>query len=662
MAKIKTEKFKRHGSNNYDLSRTSCGVVISPDENTIWIKDTPLDYDSLSPLFKKECAALLKFAGHDQTISRLALVSNRPSAMSGRSTFYNETTTSTIIASGLHESNLSYHRNLDKTNRSLKGRLYSFNDSAGNPHNIIFFTMQSGANTGRCYAIFFEGDDISNPTNVICKDFGAKSNAITYGYYPVHIDPVNKIIYTVGIYEYHHSTGGDEYMGTTMGIHTFTTTPVDGTLSLSSRTGISSSIASFKMRLGLAQSTFWCGLNNASESCFLTIVENESSPNNGATQPVPNTASKTSKGRYIFWKYIPASSTTTIIADLKGIEGFVGNSSLSTDIVDDYFAIHSPSHWEPSPISGETNIYYAYTCGFNASTGNMSVLRLKWDKSSDTFAVNACTLTLDSGDDIKDFITYRQIQTNHWNPYFRLNSVLTKKSNNYYLSIFYTHGTDGCLNYNSTQTLRNLTSFSINSANFTALTYHSSTGFPALDYVTLNSDNTKLASIELGNAKTWNWDNTNGFTADATEPGAFLGVTRDPSGRIWGVSTSASDLATLPDDPNVQSGMATAYKPCDISLHLLNSDVPNTVSVEFQDSTITYTGTNLSKNLLVNAYDTSNTRIAKNVELKITAGNAVFTSNSSKTLTVTTSTSADTVTPLTISGAGFINISASFSI
>ena len=178
----------------------------------------------------------------------------------------------------------------------------------------------------------------------------------------------------------------------------------------------------------------------------------------------------------------------------------------------------------------------------------------------------------------------------------------------------------------------------------------------------MNSDNTKIASIEQGHAKTWNWDNTNGFTTDTSESGAFMAVSRDPSGRIWGVSTDSSDLAAMADDPNLQSGMATAYKLCTLNLHLLNSDLPNTVSVVFQDATITYTGTNLSKNLLVNAYDTNSSRIAKSVELKITGGNAVFTSNSSTALTVTTSTSADTTVALTISGAGFINISASFNI
>jgi len=90
--------------------------------------------------------------------------------------------------------------------------------------------------------------------------------------------------------------------------------------------------------------------------------------------------------------------------------------------------------------------------------------------------------------------------------------------------------------------------------------------------------------------------------------------------------------------------------------------LPNSVSIAFADDSITYSGSNLSKNILVNAYNTSNARIAKSVTLKIEGSNATFTSNSSSTLTTTTSSSGDTTVGLTITGPGLINIVGSFTV
>lgn len=670
MAKIKTIKQSRFATNDHQQSRTSSGAVISPDENTLWIGDTALEYDNMNPVFEKECTGLLTFTGIKYPLSRLSLISNRPTATSGRKTAYTDLGSSLQEGSGLLFQNPSFIRNLDKTERSTNGNMISFDDSGSNAHNTIFNCIQEETNSGQTRALILQGNDLGSPTAQVSSTLTTfrQDGSLTAGhqiraFFPISIDATNKVIYATGVHFYHNTTLEDEVQGTRLVKIPFTTAPVDGTLTLGTPAEIATSARGTSNgadgRCMDATPGFYCGKNNAGDSCFLYFTEQERIRASGSVQDEPSTATKTTKGRYYFFKYAPSSDTTTIISDLKGTEGFVGNTNSNTDATSDHFSMHGPSHFEQSPINGETNIYYAYTAGFNASTGDMSILRFKWDKANDTFTMAICTLTMSGADTIQDYITYKQVDTN-LNQYFRLNLLLTKNSSNYYLSVFYTHGVDNALEANTTSTLRNITTFSIDASDFSSLTYHSSASFPAIDYISLNADNTKVGTIEASNAKTYNWDNTNGWTIDATEPGVFLGISRDPSGRIFGVSTNTSDHTSLADDTNVSIG--TAYKPVELNLHLISSDLPTTASVEFEDASITYTGSNLSKNLLVNAYDSSGNRVAKSVVLKITGGNAVFASNSGKSVTTTTSTSGNTSVGLTITGSGFINVSASFSI
>jgi hypothetical protein len=84
--------------------------------------------------------------------------------------------------------------------------------------------------------------------------------------------------------------------------------------------------------------------------------------------------------------------------------------------------------------------------------------------------------------------------------------------------------------------------------------------------------------------------------------------------------------------------------------------------VVFEDTAIAYTGSVLTKNILVNAYNSSGVRIASDVILKISGSSAVFNSNNATVLSTTTSAIEDTVVALKISGPGFINVSASFEL
>jgi hypothetical protein len=75
-------------------------------------------------------------------------------------------------------------------------------------------------------------------------------------------------------------------------------------------------------------------------------------------------------------------------------------------------------------------------------------------------------------------------------------------------------------------------------------------------------------------------------------------------------------------------------------------------------STYYYAGSVNTANLTVNAYSYTGARIATQVKLVIDGGSMTFAGNN-LALTITTSASADTVVPVTITGGGVANIIAS---
>lgn len=87
-------------------------------------------------------------------------------------------------------------------------------------------------------------------------------------------------------------------------------------------------------------------------------------------------------------------------------------------------------------------------------------------------------------------------------------------------------------------------------------------------------------------------------------------------------------------------------------LYVFQLDNSIDVSIVFAGNvtSLNYTGTPLSVDVLVNTYDMNNNRVAKTVALNVQ--NAIFTSTSTANATVTTSASADTVVNITINAGG----------
>jgi hypothetical protein len=659
MARIKSSTGRRYAANNYYISRTQCGAVVSPNQDFIWVGDDALDYDTLNPQFSKPCAGLLGFGGDIQLPHSTALVSNKATALAPHNSGLSEG------AANYHEwlefNNTSFTHNLDKGSRIDKGgTVFSFQDSGGNAHHLIVSTRGASNDNGSTYYTLLQGDDFSNPVNSIKGTLGTVAHSLySSAYYrqyaPIAVDATNKVIYAYS-FALRTSYGATGTYG--LCEIPFTTVPVDGSLTLGTPSDILFDYDGNGRYLN-SHPVFYAGQNNAGADCFMMFTENEYDYWNtsASSNRLPSTAVKTNKHRIHFYKYDPATTTVTTIADLKGTEGFVGDVNQTTDVASDHFSFYVPTHFEQSPIAGETDVYYAFSPCFNATTADMSLLLHTWDKAADTFATEVASFSFSGADVIQDFITYQQ-HDNLNNMNTQLNCVLTKDGSSYYVTVFYSHFAPDVLAVNSASTLQTAVTFSIDATDFSALTYHSHTTMTVLGWAAQDTNNTRLFIIEPSAATLWTFS-ASGWSKSVSEGGVCRAISQDIDARYWAVMQNTGDFDDLSNDPNVIIGTS---KLANFTLSLLSADLPASVSVVFDDATITYAGSNLTKNLTVNAYDENGDRVAKTVKLKLTGSNAVFQSNNGTTLTTTTSAAADTSVPLTISGAGFVNVSASFTI
>ncbi len=82
------------------------------------------------------------------------------------------------------------------------------------------------------------------------------------------------------------------------------------------------------------------------------------------------------------------------------------------------------------------------------------------------------------------------------------------------------------------------------------------------------------------------------------------------------------------------------------------------INAELEEQAYTFTGTNISTNVIVSAVDDSNAKVVKSVALVVEYGNASF-SGGARTTVVTTNAGSDLSVPLTITGGGAFSITAS---
>jgi hypothetical protein len=181
----------------------------------------------------------------------------------------------------------------------------------------------------------------------------------------------------------------------------------------------------------------------------------------------------------------------------------------------------------------------------------------------------------------------------------------------------------------------------------TSLVYHSSFVVPLTpkNIVWLNDARTTLGVFTHINFYVYTFDPTgvNGWQLTSTLPYQYNAVGRDSLNRIWAVDVGPNQMGRV---------------------HLITTSVPATVSVTTAASSYNYSGTTINSTATVNAYDVNGNRLAVSVTLTVSGSSLVFVSNSVQytTLTVTTSTSADTTVNIAIIAAGNSNIITSVNV
>jgi len=143
----------------------------------------------------------------------------------------------------------------------------------------------------------------------------------------------------------------------------------------------------------------------------------------------------------------------------------------------------------------------------------------------------------------------------------------------------------------------------------------------------------------------YGWNSSTNWTFQSTQNINTQDVGIDSQGRVW-----ATDVGSY--IPGVPAGYLSqslyVYEPAGAATN---------ITVSFQQSAYTYTGSAISSNLIVNAYDTLGARVALNVTLTRDTTNFSFTGGAAST-SVTTSTGGDTLVPISVFSTGQLSVLA----
>ena len=163
-------------------------------------------------------------------------------------------------------------------------------------------------------------------------------------------------------------------------------------------------------------------------------------------------------------------------------------------------------------------------------------------------------------------------------------------------------------------------------------------------FMPIDSTQKRLAVVYDDKITFYAWNSSTDWTFQSNQSLQTQDVGVDSQGRVW-----ATDIGSYaPGDPTgYVSQSLYVYEPSGAAVN---------ITVSFQSSAYTYTGATISSNVIVNAYDTAGARVALSVTLTRDTTNFDFAGSPSTV--VTTSTSADTLVPISVFGTGLLSVLA----
>lgn len=528
----------------------------------------------------------------------------------------------------------------------------------------------------RSKILLVKGSDFSN------SDFIIKSDLVYFGNYNlISVNTAQKIIYlsTTIDSQTNISSGAyaDTYPTDLLVALSFKVISQDNVFEFSNEKTLLSETSKINEYFseGSVVSSIYMGQDSADNDCFM-FIENIKD-----YSTVTNTASfSIIFAKINFTTFASASSSTALTPGSKfsllncfDIHSVSFNASTAAS---DYSNQHNPS---PSKFinfdSNFPNNFVAYLPLFK-NNGNLSPLCIQWDKAENVWT-NAFVITDNllsnvsvngaaNGVTVASIGNPRQILTsanarNNAGTYVSYMSSFVTSSNS--LHFLFNYKDLGLYNtiISGSSLLNTCLSFSIDTNDPTNLGYENILTVSSLDSILLkdytNNTYNELAVIGPQQIQFYSYSIPNGWVLSHQVSGLFSEFTLDSFSRRWALENQL--LAQAAELVNINNHYI--YTEYDIKLHLISQVLPYSTSVAFDQTNVVYSGSNINLNLIVNAYDDAGNRLAVDVLLVIEGNNMEFGDGSTSS-TVTTSANANKNVPVTITGPGYINVSASFDV
>lgn len=139
---------------------------------------------------------------------------------------------------------------------------------------------------------------------------------------------------------------------------------------------------------------------------------------------------------------------------------------------------------------------------------------------------------------------------------------------------------------------------------------------------------------------------TSSWAYQSTQSVQTQDVGVDSQGRVWATDSVGSYVPGTPTGTLRQS--LYVFEPAGSAAR---------ITCEFSQGSYSYTGSNISSNVIVNAYDTSGARVALSIVLTRDTTNFEFIGGASS-VTVTTSVVGNTLVPITVTSTGLLSVLA----
>ena len=163
-------------------------------------------------------------------------------------------------------------------------------------------------------------------------------------------------------------------------------------------------------------------------------------------------------------------------------------------------------------------------------------------------------------------------------------------------------------------------------------------------FMPIDSTQKRLAVVYDDKITFYSWNSSTNWTFQSNQSLQTQDVGVDSQGRVW-----ATDIGSY------APGYPTGYLSQSLYVYEPSGAATN-ITVSFLSSAYTYTGATISSSVVVNAYDTAGARVALSVTL--TRDTTNFDFSGSPSTVITTSTSADTLVPISVFGTGLLSVLA----